>query len=76
MGRFESTPADLYQAWRAAFQEAGEALLEWWFAPAGARRDRFAAYRAAADREDAAADAWLVAAERYDAQVGTGSIAA
>jgi hypothetical protein len=52
---------ELYQAWQAAFEEAGEALADWRVAPVMRRADAYAAYRAAADREDAAAASWLVA---------------
>ncbi len=48
----------LLAAWRAAHHEAGRAL-EAWRARPGA--EAFAAYRAAADRADAAQDALVVA---------------
>ena len=50
---------ELYQAWRAAYDEADLALADWRCAPIALRADAYAVYRAAADREDAAADLWL-----------------
>ena len=52
---------ELYQVWQAAFEEAGVALAAWNVAPVALRRDAYAVYRAAADREDAAAAGWLAA---------------
>jgi hypothetical protein len=52
-------PWECYQAYEAARDEAALALRDWHSAPYGAKRPAFAIYRAAADREDAAADAWL-----------------
>jgi hypothetical protein len=52
-------PYELYQAYRAARQEADAALGAWCAAPYGTKHDAFAVYSAAADREDAAAKAWL-----------------
>jgi hypothetical protein len=54
-------PCEVYQAWQAAFDDAEEAFRSWSAAPARQRSDAYAAYRAAADREDVAADRWLAA---------------
>ena len=59
-------PCDYYHAYEAARSDAADALAEWCAAPCGAKRDAFLAYRAAADREDAAAWAWMHACENYD----------
>lgn len=50
---------ELYQVWRGAFEEADLALADWRCAPVALRADAYAVYRAAADREDAAAEQWL-----------------
>ena len=63
MRRFTWEPADYYDAYQAAREEA-ELALEHWRAVPG--RDVFACYRAASDREDAAAFAWLAACAAYD----------
>jgi hypothetical protein len=47
------------QAWRAARDDATLAYLCWRDAPRDRKADAYAVYRAAADREDAAAGAWL-----------------
>lgn len=52
---------ELYQAWRAACEEVDLALTDWRCAAVPARADAYAVYRAAADREDAAAEHWLMA---------------
>jgi hypothetical protein len=62
----EWLPCELYQAWESAREDAERALADWRAAPAGGKLDGFAAYRAAADREDAAAFAWLRACEECD----------
>lgn len=65
-----STPmecADLYPLWVSAREETDEALADWAVSPAARRRDAFAVYVAAADREDAAARAWMEACAAYDA---------
>jgi hypothetical protein len=54
-------PWELYQVWQAAFAEADEALAGWFRAASGDRAAAYASYRAAADREDAAAARWLAA---------------
>ena len=54
-------PSDHYQAWQAAHLEATLAYVDWRDALAGDKRNAFAVYRAAADREDAAAASWLAA---------------
>jgi hypothetical protein len=50
---------EIYHLWRVAFEEADRALADWRDAPVPARAQAYAAYRAAADREDAAARHWL-----------------
>jgi hypothetical protein len=62
-----NAPADLYPLYVCAREETDEALADWSAAPARDRRDAFAVYRAAADREDAAATAWLEACAARDA---------
>jgi hypothetical protein len=59
MDRHDWPPCECYQAYESARDEAALALREWCAAPYGAKRQAFAIYRAAADREDAAAEAWL-----------------
>jgi hypothetical protein len=54
-------PCEIYHLWRVAFEEADRALADWRCAPVSARAEAYAAYRAAADREDAAARQWLAA---------------
>jgi hypothetical protein len=61
------TAADLYPLYERARDEAAEALAGWSHAPAPQRREAFAIYRAAADREDAAAVAWMQACAAHDA---------
>jgi hypothetical protein len=56
-----ATTANHYQAWQAAHLEATFAYLDWRDAAPEHRRDAYAVYRAAADREDAAAASWLKA---------------
>lgn len=60
-------PCDLYDAYHAAREEAESALAHWSTAPSDMKADAFAVYRSAADREDAAAAAWLEACLAYDA---------
>jgi hypothetical protein len=62
------TPADLYPLYVCAREETDEALADWSAAPAGRRCAAFAVYRAAVDREDAAAGAWLEACAAFDAE--------
>ena len=57
--RLPAPPCELYQAWRAAYDEAALALADWRCVHVTDRADAYAAYRAAADREDAAAEHWL-----------------
>ena len=57
---------ELYQAYQCARDEAASALASWRSVPFKARPDAYAAYRAAVDREDAAADAWLAACRAFD----------
>jgi hypothetical protein len=71
----EWTPADLYPLYECARDEANEALADWGQAAARHRRDAFAAYRAAADREDAAALAWMEACAAFDAADALGRAA-
>jgi hypothetical protein len=52
-------PWELYGAWEAARDDAREALAAWRSSPPVHRRTAFLVYRAAADREDAAAVAWM-----------------
>lgn len=65
------SPADLYLPYESARSEASGALTRWLSAPSEGRRDAFAVYRAAADREDAAALAWMGACKAYEVEVGT-----
>ena len=51
-------PWELYQAWQAAFEETERALADWRLGPVTHRAEAYAVYRAAADREDAAAAHW------------------
>lgn len=60
-------PCDLYNAYIAAREETESALAHWYAAPIGMKGDAFAVYRSGADREDAAAAAWLEACRAYDA---------
>jgi hypothetical protein len=59
-------PCEIYQAYESAREEAESALADWRSAPTSAWRDAFTRYRAAADREDAAALAWLRSCAAYD----------
>jgi hypothetical protein len=68
MSQCEWPPWELYRAYESASEEVESALASWHVAPFGLRRDAFVAYRAAADREDAAAFAWLRACEAHDAE--------
>ena len=67
MREHEWSPCELYHAYQDAREEAECALSDWSAAPLSDRRDAFAVYRAAADREDAAGIAWLEACRAYDA---------
>jgi hypothetical protein len=60
-------PADLYEVYRDALDETNSALADWWSAVVARRREAYAIYRAAAEREHAAAVAWLKACHEYDA---------
>jgi len=62
------SPSELYQAYQSARDDAALALSEWSAAAYGTKRQAFAIYRAAADREDAAAEAWLKSCAAYDAE--------
>jgi hypothetical protein len=66
MRKHEWSPCDLYHAYESAREEAESALADWSTALHSTRGDAFAVYRAAADREDAAAIAWLQACQAYD----------
>ena len=46
---------DAYSLWRAAQDESAEALERWFSAPRGDRRREYDTYRAALEREEAAA---------------------
>lgn len=54
-------PCEFYQSWEAARDEAHEALHAWFAAPTGAKAAAFAVYRAAAEREDRAAEFFMLA---------------
>jgi hypothetical protein len=54
-------PCEVYQAWQAAAEDAENAFRAWCSAPSDGRAEAYAVYRAAADREDVAAERWLVA---------------
>lgn len=69
----EWPPYELYPAYQAARDEVQAALLYWRAAPRERKRDGFAIYRAAADREDAAALAWMRSCAAYDAAVAQGA---
>lgn len=51
---------EVYQAWQAAYEEAEEAFRAWCAAGYGRKAEAYAVYGAAVDREDAAAERWLV----------------
>ena len=53
-------PCEIYQAWQAANDEAELAFHAWCAAGYGRKADAYAVYRAACDREDVAAERWLV----------------
>jgi hypothetical protein len=57
--RIPTSDPDLYAAYESARDEANLALVSWHRAASPDRRARFSAYRAAIDREDAAALAWM-----------------
>ena len=50
------TGTRLEEAWRIACQDVADAYRHWCLAPSEQRRDAYAVYLAAADREGAAAD--------------------
>jgi hypothetical protein len=52
--------SDLQIAWSDAADDAYEAYLAWRDSERADRRDAFAVYRAALDREEAAARAWQI----------------
>ena len=52
-------PCEIYQAWQAASEDAEEAFVAWCVAAHGRKAEAYAVYRAAADREDVAAERWL-----------------
>jgi hypothetical protein len=52
-------PCEIYQAWQAAQEDAQDAFLAWCAAAYGKKAEAYAVYRAAADREDIAAEWWL-----------------
>jgi hypothetical protein len=64
----DEDPWEDYQAYGSAREDAELALADWWSAPYAAKREAYAVYRAAADREDAAARSWLRSCEAYDAE--------
>ena len=53
------TTDDRRMAWECARDDARLAFRTWCDAPLGAKRDAYAAYRAAADREDTAVSALM-----------------
>jgi hypothetical protein len=55
------SPTDRRQAWECARDDAHLAFRLWCTAPLDAKRDAYAAYRAAADREDVAIAALMTA---------------
>jgi hypothetical protein len=57
--RIPTSDPDLYAAYESARDEANLALVSWHRAASPDRRSRYSAYRAAIDREDAAALAWM-----------------
>jgi hypothetical protein len=59
-------PWEIYATYGAAREDAEAALENWRSAQATAKRDAYAVYRAAADREDAAAFAWLRSCAAHD----------
>jgi hypothetical protein len=59
---------DLYALYEDARDEAECCLAAWHEAPLECSGEAFAVYRAAADREDAAAEVWLRACAAYDAE--------
>jgi hypothetical protein len=65
----EWPPDELYSAYQAARAEVQDALAYWRSLPPELKRGGFAVYRAAADREDAAALTWMRACAAYDAAV-------
>jgi hypothetical protein len=64
---YEWMPCEHYEAYEAARYDADLALADWNAAPCHMKREAFAVYRAAADRENAAAFGWQLACEAYDA---------
>lgn len=59
MDRHVLLPCEIYQAWKAANEEAEDAFSAWRAAAYGEKGDAYAVYRAAVDREDVAAERWL-----------------
>jgi hypothetical protein len=55
------SPNDRRLAWECARDDAHLAYRRWCTAPYGTKRDAYAAYRAAADREDVALAALMTA---------------
>jgi hypothetical protein len=64
---------ELYSAYQAAREDVEQALAHWRAARRPQKRDGFAIYRAAADREDAAALAWMRSCAAYDAAAAGGA---
>jgi|tagenome__1003787_1003787.scaffolds.fasta_scaffold16581902_2 hypothetical protein len=64
----EQAPCDLYAAYESARHEAAHALAGWRDAAHESKGERFSVYRAAADREDAAAVAWMQACSVFDSE--------
>lgn len=59
-------PCELYRIWRSARDEARAALDAWNARPFNERSEAYAVYRAAADREDAAAECFMRAEVQAD----------
>jgi hypothetical protein len=60
----EPAEQSIREAWLAARDEAADAYDAWCAAPQRAKREAYVVYRAAADREDAAAMVLLLGADR------------
>jgi hypothetical protein len=52
-------PCEIYQAWQAAHEDAEDAFRAWCASPFDRKSEGYAVYRAAADRENVAAERWL-----------------
>ena len=52
-------PCEIDQAWQAAHEDADDAVRAWCASPFDRKSEGYAVYRAAADRENVAAERWL-----------------